>query len=80
MTPSTRIRIDEHQNIDVIAALKYLIGILSSTVYEFATRLQLVEILSSTPEPNLQIKIWLKREDLQPIVSIVRDLGLNLLN
>ncbi|KAF5747847.1 threonine dehydratase biosynthetic chloroplastic [Tripterygium wilfordii] len=52
---------------DIIDAMGYLTNILSSKVYDVAieTPLQLAPKLSE----RLGVKIWLKREDLQPVFS-----------
>ena len=54
---------------DILEAMAYLTNILSSTVYDVAIEspLQFATKLSE----RLGVKVWLKREDLQP-VSIFR--------
>lgn len=63
-------------NTDAATALKYITDILSSRYYDYAKGRDLEpadacsRVFSSSPQLELQVKIRLKREDLQPIVSI----------
>ncbi|CAN0926252.1 Threonine dehydratase biosynthetic, chloroplastic [Linum grandiflorum] len=57
----------EERSDDVIGAMAYLTGILTSKVYDVAIEspLQFAPKLSE----KLGVKVWLKREDLQPVFS-----------
>ncbi|KAF7804364.1 threonine dehydratase biosynthetic, chloroplastic [Senna tora] len=60
-------RTDSDSNDGIISAMGYLTNILSSKVYDVAIEspLQLAPKLSE----RLGVKVWLKREDLQPVFS-----------
>ena len=57
--------VNDGDNESIINAMEYLTNILSSKVYDVAIEspLQLAPKLSE----RLGVKIWLKREDLQPV-------------
>ena len=57
--------VNDGDNESIINAMEYLTNILSSKVYDVANEspLQLAPKLSE----RLGVKIWLKREDLQPV-------------
>lgn len=57
--------VNDGDNESIINAMEYLTNILSSKVYDVAIEspLQLAPKLSE----RLGVKVWLKREDLQPV-------------